>query len=298
MDDAVLKEWKRDVTALGALIEAEKPPVEDVEPQIDRAEELREKWGVESGQLWQLGEHRLICGDCTDKAVVERVMVGEKAQAVLTDPPYGINQKGVPGDEPENLHNLINDCIPLLPIENAVCVAFQSTRTFPTWLDAIRNNGHKFERILSLYKEAQCTFPWRGWILISESILVSSLGNPDWQDVHPYHHDAYSVPEVSHEIPDELGWHGSIKPIEVVMDLLSRIAGESRIVYDPFLGSGTTLIACENLGRKCRAIEISPAYVAVALQRWADLTGKTPEIPASTAKGDQRPLTNCARLPR
>jgi DNA modification methylase len=103
--------------------------------------------------------------------------------------------------------------------------------------------------------------------------------------VHPYHHDAYSVPEVSHEIPDELGWHGSIKPIEVVMDLLSRIAGESRIVYDPFLGSGTTLIACENLGRKCRAIEISPAYVAVALQRWADLTGKTPELVTQVETG-------------
>ena len=61
---------------------------EDVEPQIDKAEELREKWGVELGQLWKLGEHRLICGDCTDKAVVDRVMGGEKAELLFTSPPY------------------------------------------------------------------------------------------------------------------------------------------------------------------------------------------------------------------
>src|SRR5690606_12689158 len=66
-------------------------PGEDPGPQIDRAEELREKWGVEAGQLWQLGEHRIICGDCTDPAVVERVMQGEKAGAVVADPPYGMN---------------------------------------------------------------------------------------------------------------------------------------------------------------------------------------------------------------
>lgn len=59
----------------------------DTEPQVDKAEELRQKWGVELGQLWQLGEHRLICGDCTDRAVVERVIGGERA-GIVTDPPY------------------------------------------------------------------------------------------------------------------------------------------------------------------------------------------------------------------
>jgi len=67
------------------------PPAEDPGAQVSRAEELRQKWGMESGHLWQLGEHRLICGDCTDAAVVARVMGGEKAQVVFTDPPYGIS---------------------------------------------------------------------------------------------------------------------------------------------------------------------------------------------------------------
>ena len=70
----------------------------DAEPQIDRAAELNKVWQVQTGDLWQLGDHRLICGDCTDPEVVDRVMMGEKADLVLTDPPYGISVVG--GDKP------------------------------------------------------------------------------------------------------------------------------------------------------------------------------------------------------
>src|SRR3990172_847743 len=88
LDD--LLEWGFDKNELDIDLWMLEPP-EDPGAQMDKAEELREKWGVESGQLWQLGEHRLICGDCTDKDVVERVMGGEKADIIFTDPPYGMN---------------------------------------------------------------------------------------------------------------------------------------------------------------------------------------------------------------
>lgn len=241
----------------------------DAEPQIDRAEELREKWGVETGQLWQIGEHRLICGDCTDAAVVARVMGGEKAQAVVTDPPYGQNQKGVTNDEPEKLYQILLGCIKNLPVDNAVIVSFASPRTFTEWLDLTRASGHKFERMLWLYKAAQETFPWRGWLLKSEAILITSKGAGVWQDVHPYSHDCYYKSEVSGQLVPSVGWHGSVKPLDVVMDLIKRICDSTAIVYDPFCGSGTTMVACQNLGRKCRAVEISPAYCAVILERMA-----------------------------
>ena len=250
----------------------------DTEPQIDRAEELRVKWGVESGQLWHLGAHRLLCGDSTKAEDVARVMMGKNADAVLTDPPYGQNQKGVPNDEPENHIRLMADVINQLPISDGVVVAFQSPRTFHAWTDAARKAGFTFERMLWMYKAAQCTFPWRGWILKSESIPVCSIGKPRWQEVHPFAHDCYYLSEVSGELPDNSGWHGSVKPMSVVSDLLSRISTSGQIIYEPFSGSGTTLIACENLKRQCRAIEISPGYVAVALQRWADHTGQTPTL--------------------
>lgn len=268
-----------DMAELDALAAPEGHPKEgDTEPQIDRTEELREQWGVEPGQLWILGEHRLLCGDSTKAEDVARVMGGDKADAVLTDPPYGQNQEGVPNDEPEKHADLMAGAIKQLPITDGVVIAFQSPRTFHAWTDATRKLGFTFERMLWMYKAAQCTFPWRGWILKSESIPVCSIGNPHWQDVHPFAHDCYYLSEVSGELDNNSGWHGSVKPMSVVSDLLSRISAPSQIIYEPFSGSGTTLIACENLNRKCRAIEISSAYVAVALQRYLDHTGKTPVL--------------------
>lgn len=260
------------------------PEAGDAEPQTDRAEELRQAWGVELGQMWRLPsraegqEHRLICGDCTDATAVERVMGGEKAAAVVTDPPYGQNQAGVTNDEPEKLIGILSGCLYNLPIENGVIVSFASPRTFPTWLDLCREAGHKFERMLWMYKAAQETFPWRGWLLKSEAIPVTSKGNGQWQDVHPYSHDCYYKSEVSNQLSKDSGWHGSVKPLDVVQDLMQRVTPLGGIIYDPFLGSGTTLLAAENLSRQCRAVEISPAYVAVALQRYQDAFGITAEL--------------------
>ena len=267
--DAYLESLAKDT---GAVI-GDEPP-EDAGAQIDKAEELRVKWGVELGQLWQLGEHRLICGDCTDKAVVDRVMDGEKAGAVVTDPPYGINREGIENDNPEGLQKLFENCLSVMPIENAVIIAFQSPRLFPIWLDGLRKAGQKFERALWMYKPNDITFPWHGWIMSSEIIILSSIGKASWIDTHPYSHDCYLYNH-NENLKELEGIHTTVKPIVIIEDLISRVDG---IVYDPFLGSGTTLIACEHLNRKCRAVEISPAYCAVAIQRWVDMTGQEPVL--------------------
>jgi hypothetical protein len=88
----------------------------DAEPQVDRAEELRVKWGVESGQLWQLGDHRIVCGDCTDAAIVARVMGGERANVTFTDPPYGVGlEYGMHEDKPEENEFLVIKAFALGP---------------------------------------------------------------------------------------------------------------------------------------------------------------------------------------
>ena len=91
MDGEQLQAWNNDANNLKEMLRAEQPQA-DAEPQMDRAEELREKWGVETSQLWRIGEHRLLCGDSTRREDVERVMGGEKAGGVVTDPPYGIGE--------------------------------------------------------------------------------------------------------------------------------------------------------------------------------------------------------------
>jgi len=233
----------------------------DAEPQVDQAEELNKKWQVKPGDLWRVGAHRLLCGDSTKAADVARVMGGEKAGACVTDSPYGINREGIENDDPEGLRALFDGVLSCMPIDNGVVINFQSPRLFPAWIDATRAAGHKFERALWMHKANDVTNPWRGWMMNGEAILVSSLGSPVWQKTSAVQ-DCYTV---THDTAVKIS-HKSVKPLGVVQDVLSHVGG---IVYEPFAGSGTTLVACENLGRKCRAVEISPAYCAVILERIA-----------------------------
>jgi len=247
-------------------------PMGAPEAQIDKGRELAEQYGTKVGQIWVLGRHKLAVGDCRDKALVAALMQGEKAGAVITDPPYGIEREGIMNDDPAGLRALYDGCLAAMPIADAVVIAFQSPRLFWVWLDAVRDAGHRIERMLWMYKPNDETFPWRGWLQKSEAIPVSSLGKPRWLDVHPYANDYYECLWGKAEVPK--GTHASVKPLAVVQDLVSRVGG---LVYDPFVGSGTTLIAAERLGRESRCLELSPVYAAVTIKRWEDATGGKPE---------------------
>ena len=243
-------------------------PPEDVEPQIDKAEELREKWGVETGQMWQLGEHRLICGDCTDRAVVERVMGGENVGCVFTDPPYGIDYSDVKGmfkkieGDDKDPTELIKESLSIVTCRtHYVCCNWKSLN-FIT--DALENIGN----------------PSKAVIVWDKGSRIQNLDKYGKRHEFIVYAGAYGGEQT---VDDDL-WqvnrktradHPTAKPIELIE---RAIKNETGIIYDPFVGSGTTLIACERLGRKCRAVEISPAYCAVAIQRWVDVTGGEPVL--------------------
>lgn len=281
-DAETLGNWRADVGALDAMLAAEREAPEDVGPQIDRAEELRVKWGVESGQVWALGEHRVVCGDCTDRGVVERVMGGERAEMVWTDPPYGVNYDG--GQNEQKREKLEGDTSGALygacmtatlphclksaawyvwfagtvgkPVYDAVTKAGYTVRAMIVWNKTDAHYGNfmaqymqKHEPCLYCVKDAP---PWNG---ATNEVTVWDVKQPSKNEYHP-----------------------TEKPIELAERAISNSSDRGALVADWFLGSGTTLIACERLGRRCRGIEISPAYVAVTLQRWADLTGKTPDL--------------------
>ena len=282
LDD--LLEWGFDKQELDLDLWADEPP-EDVEPQIDKAEELREKWGVESGQLWKLGEHRLICGDCTYPETVERLLDGEKADMILTDPPYALfgNSTGVSG---------VTDDKMTAPFFREIFKrAKEFTKPFAhiyvccDWHSAfaLRQAGVDVglsEKNLIIWDKGdggvgamyqQCyELIW----FFANSPKSSALGGHITGE-----RTVNGVPNiwrVGRESSKRE--HGAQKPIELFSVPVTYGVDEGGIVMDLFLGSGTTIIACERLGRKCRAVEISPAYVAVAIQRWVDVTGGTPEL--------------------
>jgi len=266
LDD--LLDWGFDKGELDLDLWAEDAP-EDVEPQIDKAEELRVKWGVETGQLWQLGEHRLICGDCTDKAVVDRVMGGERAEVLFTDPPYGVDVVGSAGNiggDTKNAkagiyHKVVGDDKPFSPAHlfslaetillwgaNYFCLDLPEVGQWIVW-DKNRPDGTTF---------SDCELVWT-----NKSGTSIKKYKCTWDGFHK-------------EGESGKRFHPTQKPVKVIEDILTDHVGQ--LILDPYLGSGTTLIACERLGRKCRAVEISPAYVAVAIQRWVDVTGKEPVL--------------------
>jgi len=255
-------------------------PVEDAEPQIDKAEELRVKWGVEMGDLWQLGDHRVICGDCTDAEVVARVMDGEKAYYGMHDPPYGIEVVGLSSTDSEGKSY------------GTGRIGFDGVVKANTYHPVIGDNKSFDPRHLLELSEfcilwganyyADKLPPMKGWIVWDKK------GRDDWRDTFSDCELAWSNIKTVTRIfrhtwmgmvqdgRKEARVHPTQKPSIMFEKIMLDLFTEDGVVIDCYLGSGTTLIACERLNRKCRGIEISPAYVAVTIQRWVDATGGEP----------------------
>lgn len=240
------------------------------EREIPEPEEPPEDPITQPGELILLGEHRLLCGDATRREDLERLTEGRTFASCVTDPPYGIEQEGISNDDPVSAGGLYVAFLELAPLENAVIACFQSPRLVPTWLDAVREAGQRIERLLWLHRQAAKTYPWRGWILASDAIVLSSVGVPEWPEPIDHCHDTYVKTEL--EEAALTGTHTTIKPAWVCRDLIAKLPAGP--ILEPFAGSGTTLMAAEALGRECYALEIDPAYCDVIVKRWEQYTGK------------------------
>jgi hypothetical protein len=243
----------------------QKAAQEDPGAQIDKAEELQAKWNVQPGDFWQLGAHRLICGDCTDAATVAKLGA---VDALFCDPPYGIGvdtgwltalhiQRGKPANASDDL---------LQGDDGSLDLSF-------LW-----QYGRRMVWGFPYIFDPQAT----GWIVwdkqpgvedrgITTPIEMASTTMRKGFDMVRCMWGGYYRAAGEDRQP-----HPTQKPVGVVAPFIESWTKSGETVFDPFLGSGTTLIACERLGRMCRAIEIAPKYVAVALERWATMTGQTP----------------------
>ena len=283
---------------LAALLAGEKPEA-DAEPQIDRAAELQKEWHTATGQLWSLGDHRLICGDCTDAKVIEKLMGGGMANICVTDPPYGVEYDPTWRDERAGSYG--EDFGTAKSINRGKVLNDDRS----DWLAAF--NQFKGDVIYVWHGERQiletavnlekAKFLVRNFIVWAKPSMVFGRGN-----YHSQHETCWyavrkgktaswagdakqtTLWEVAGMNPcgrresdaaDEKTGHGTQKPIELMLRAIRNHEGDC---YDPFLGSGTTLIACENLQRRCYGCEISPGYIAVILQRYQDATGKEPKL--------------------
>jgi len=272
---------------------AEKP--EDPGAQIDRAAELNEKWKVKTGDIFQIGRHKLICGDCTDRAVVERLMGGERAALCVTDPPYNVNydpqwRVGVGGGGKQDFANggvITNDdntswikCFDSLPADVLYCWTAGVTLN---WLQGELEQRGFVIAYLIIWNKDLAVFGRGDYHHKHEPCLYMVRAGCN----HNWHGDrkqdtVWDIPTIhsfaNGHNADEWGLvgHGNQKPIECMERPIRNNSADGEIIIDPFAGSGTTLVAAERLGRVCRAVEISPNYCAVILERMTGL-GLTPE---------------------
>ena len=246
-------------------------PKEAPEAQVDLAEELREKWQTERGQLWEIGRHRLLCGDSTNAEDVARLMGGEKPLLMVTDPPYGVEydphwrvDAGLSGNTNKMGKVTSDDRVDwreawaLFPGDVAYC--WHAGRHASVVQESLASAGLVVVAQVIWNKDrfalSRGDYHWKHepcWYAVREGSTHHWLGARDQSTV-------WDIPRAD----DSGHGHSTQKPVECMARPIRNHEGD---VYDPFLGSGTTMVAAEQLGRRCYAMEIEPKYVAVALER-------------------------------
>ena len=245
--------------------------VDETESTTSKAEECQQKWNVEVGDIYQCGNHRILCGDCADQSAISRLLENNQATILLTDPPYGIKMdKGFSG---EVGFNGKGKSIP--------------RRQYTDEWDSERPSTSTFQFILSL---AKTSIIWGGnffadqlpmsthWLVWDKHQTMPTFGDCElaWTSS-----DRKSVKKYDVEYNGLIGkekerWHPTQKPTKLFTSVIEDYAKVGEIVLDVYAGSGTTLIACEQTNRIARLCERSPEYVAVTLERWSTLTGQQP----------------------
>ena len=270
-DTAEMEDWGVELpTDWGAELGGEEiEQKEIVEDEIPENVETKCK----KGDIWQLGDHRLICGDSTDVSVINRLMDGVKADMVFTDPPYGNGTSGkygrgqlgvrtIAGDEDLSV---FNNFISIMNTDKIVY--FLQWRTLVESLETIRNKGLKVNTV-GVWDKKNAGLNGAGGISEQWEAVIFA-GNIKYKK---FGGNVFSIAREQHKREDSP--HPHQKPIKLLAEIFDFI-DECKIVLDPFGGSGSTLIACEQLNRKCYMSEIDPHYCDVIIARWEKLSGGT-----------------------
>lgn len=289
-----------DAKEIAALAEA------TVEVQEDETPEPPAEPITKPGDLWLLGEHRVLCGDSTKAEDVERLMEGYKADICFTSPPYALgksvalsgntemsNKQRVydnHNDNPNEWAQLMDGwwAASVQAVSHAWIVNVQplagNKRELMRWINA------RVDRLIDIitWDKGHAAPQMAAGVLASRYEWIIGMGKPDASRAFPMSSWRGTLQSVYEAPPqrdnDYANIHAATMPVHVPAWIMGTLCDQAQSVYEPFCGTGTTLIASEQLGRKCYGMEISPAYCDVIVKRWETLTGKKAERVAQTAK--------------
>ncbi len=235
-----------------------------------------------SGDLWVCGEHRVLCGDATVLADVEKVLDGELADMAFTDPPYNVDYANTPKDKQSGKNRpILNDnlgadfgallydaCVNILTVTKGAVYVCMSSSELDRLQKAFREAGGKWSTFV-IWAKNTFTLGRSDYQRQYEPILYG------WkQGAEHYWCGARDQGDVwFFDKPAKNDLHPTMKPVALVERAIRNSSKSRDIVLDPFGGSGTTLIAAELAGRRARVIELDPRYVDVIVERWQTATG-------------------------
>ena len=269
---------------LDGLIE---PKEEGAIPEVEEGEPI-----CKLGDIWQLGNHRLMCGDSTNGERVDLLMNGEKADMVFTDPPYGISyadknkflNKAGKGNHIQK--EIKNDHLKESDLQEVIKRVFinikNNIKERSSYYITAPQGGDLLMMMMMMMQEAGLTL--RHMLIWVKNNHV--LGRTDynykhepilfgWINVHDFYgkgEHKFSTWEISR--PNASKLHPTMKPVELIENALLNSSQEGNVIIDYFGGSGSTLIACEKLNRKCYMMELDEKYCDVIIKRWENYTGE------------------------
>lgn len=281
IEEINLEDYKLDIGEPISL----KDVIEDYAPDIDGEDEVPEIDDspaiTKMGDLFTLGNHRLLCGDATKEEDVKRLMDGEKADLCLTDPPYSVNYETRKEDEnktasltsyvdPKNAKELLYGFMSLMPTKCLV-MTYADKQLHP-YVITCEELGYETIDLLIWKKQNFCFWPGARYQQQHELIFLARKKGAKFLSKTASNDS--TIIEISREINNKL--HPTIRPMELWIKLIKNHTKKDFLIYDPFMGSGTTIIGAEKLGRVCYGIEISPYYCDVAIKRYSNFID-TPE---------------------
>jgi DNA modification methylase len=222
------------------------------------------------GDIWILGKHRLMCGDSTSVNAVEKLMQGQKADMVFTDPPYGVDYKGINNDERSGLEDLLRQAFAnyLTACKSgASCYVFHSDKCADIFHLVFREFFHFSSMII--WAKNSLTLSRTDYQSQHEPCLYGWMNNGS----HAFYGDRKQVSVWKFDKERVVG-HTTPKPVALIERAVHNSSKSDDIVIDLFGGSGSTLIACEKTGRYCRMMELDPKYCDVIVKRWEEFTGQ------------------------
>lgn len=285
-------------------------PAEVVEDNYEPT--LKEETRTQVGQVWKLGEHRLYVGDATETKSYDKLMGDEKADMVLTDPPYNVayesaDGKSIQNDKMENfqfeefLTSAFKPMVEFLK-EGRGFYVFHASRSQREFENALNEAGLQVREQLIWNKNSftlgRQDYQWKhepilyGWKdgdrhYFTNDRTQATVYEQEPEDLEKMKKDDlialikefYKYTTVIDENkPLKDAEHPTMKPIKLMARFIENSSKPGEIVLDNFGGSGSTLMACEQTGRKCRTMELDPQYADVILDRWEKFTGKTAEL--------------------